>query len=408
MSGRVAVVTGAGRGIGREIAVLFGRLGARVIVAEISGQAGAETAQIIEGQGGKALFLHTDVSDARSVEEPVRRAEEAFGPAEVLVNNAILSPVRSVLDMDIDLWDRVTAVNLRGTFLTCKGFLPGMLRRGAKGSGVIVNLTSLDSMPFMSAYMATKQGIAGFTRSLAAELEGSGSGVRAVAFVPGVVDTPGLREAIGRLGPSLGISPDEFFRGAWPAHRAALATAHLVLRYADEYHGEVVDGYTILERAEGGEGAGPTSVAGAAQTTRADEAAGSVKHGAAKAAEALATILVETEAELNKLPIFVRPMARAGFKDKAGFSMREWGAQVRDLADRLSGAARAAAGDLEAAVPGLIQRLPQLASYYRAVPAQAARFSKDQAFLAMVRKTSEEREAAVETLRQALLSLSSS
>ncbi len=451
MSGQVAVVTGAGRGIGREVAVLFGQLGAKVVVAEISEAAGAETARLIEGQGGKAHFTRTDVSDAGSVEQLARRTEQLFGPADVLVNGAILSPVVSVQDMDIDLWDRVTAVNLRGTFLTCKAFLPGMLKRdtgpeaAAKGGGVIVNMTSLDAMPFMSAYMATKQGIVGFTRSLAAELEGSGSGVRAIAFVPGVVDTPGLREAIGCLGPALGMSPDEFFRSALPAGRAALATAHLVLRYAGDYHGEVVDGYTILERVEGAEtsrasasgsiasggaSAGAGAGGGAAVgTTPVGAGSGSTTVDAAvsratEAAQVLVAILAETEAELQKLPIFVRPMARAGFKDKAGLSIKEWTVQVKSLTDRLASVGTAGGvnatgdangtngdngdhGDLRATLPGLIQRLPQLASYYRGVPAQTARFSKDQAFLTMVKKTSEEREGAVEALRQALLSLSS-
>lgn len=339
MSGWVAVITGAGRGIGREMAILFGQLGASVVVAEISEATGAETAEVIQSQGGKALFVRTDVSDADSVEELVRRTREAFGPADVLVNNAILSLNCSVLETDIALWDRVTAVNLRGTFLTCKAFLPGMHEH--HGGGGIVNMTSADSMPFMSAYMATKQGIAGFTRSLAAELEGAASGVRTVAFVPGVVDTAGLREAIGRLGPSLGMSPDEFFRSALPAHRAALATACLVLRYADEYHGEVVDGYTILEREEGGRAesnAGMVTAAGTTGTASVAGAAGVAQ--AAKAAETLANALVETEAELNKLPVFVRPMARAGFKDKAGLSVKEWGTQVRDLTDRLSALCR--------------------------------------------------------------------
>ncbi|HUV89810.1 MAG TPA: SDR family NAD(P)-dependent oxidoreductase, partial [Anaerolineae bacterium] len=128
LAGQVAVVTGAGQGIGRAIAVTFANLGASVVVAEISA-AGQETERAIHQIGGQALFVQTDVSSQASVEELARRVQEAFGPVDILINNAIISPVASVAEMDVALWDRVMAVNLRGTFLTCKAFLPGMLER---------------------------------------------------------------------------------------------------------------------------------------------------------------------------------------------------------------------------------------------------------------------------------------
>ncbi|MEW6230197.1 MAG: SDR family NAD(P)-dependent oxidoreductase, partial [Bacillota bacterium] len=189
LTGKVAVVTGGGQGIGREIARVFARLGAKAIIADIAKE-GAWTQRVVRDSGGKALFVRTDVSDEAGVLALAQETREVFGPADILINNAILCPVSPVLDMDAASWDRVMGVNLRGAFLACKAFLPDML---AKGQGVIVNMVSTDAMPYLSAYIASKQGLVGFTQSLAAEV--GENGVRVIAFRPGFVDTPGLRQA---------------------------------------------------------------------------------------------------------------------------------------------------------------------------------------------------------------------
>jgi NAD(P)-dependent dehydrogenase (short-subunit alcohol dehydrogenase family) len=185
---QVAIVTGAGRGIGRETARALAWLGAKVIIAELNDVLGTETRELIQKEGGEALFIHTDVSDVNSVKELATKTHKAFRTVDILVNNAILCPATLVTEMDVDLWDRVLAVNLRGTFLTCKTFLPEML---AKEHGTVVNMISTEAMPGLSAYIASKQGIAGLSQSLALEVEGQG--VQVISFGPGMVDTPGSR-----------------------------------------------------------------------------------------------------------------------------------------------------------------------------------------------------------------------
>jgi NAD(P)-dependent dehydrogenase (short-subunit alcohol dehydrogenase family) len=205
LSGQVAVVTGAGRGIGREAACALAWLGAPVVIAELDEDHGLETSRTISVQGGEALLVRTDVSDPGSVAALAQEANAAFGPVNILVNNAIYLRHAPVVEMSLEDWDRTLAVNLRGAFLTCREFLPAML---AKKAGVIVNMISAEAMPGLSAYIASKQGITGFSQSLALEVHGAG--VAVVAFAPGMVDTPGLRSVAGGLAPALGMSAEQF------------------------------------------------------------------------------------------------------------------------------------------------------------------------------------------------------
>jgi len=410
LAGQVAVVTGAGQGIGREIAIAFARLGASVVVAEISDM-GQDTARLIEESGGKSLFVKTDVASEADVAGLAHRTRGAFGPADVLINNAILSPVAPVLEMDVALWDRVMAVNLRGTFLTCKAFLPGML---ARKRGTIVNMVSTDAMPFISAYIASKQGIAGFSQSLAAEV--GPEGVRVIVFVPGMVDTPGLRGAAQDLAPRLGMSRDEFLGMAMPAGRAALATACLVIALADEYHGEQVDGYTVLERAGLATRPGPTVKAAVTPVEPApslrsvsDRAPELGRTEALQQAVALSKqlqeVIAETAAEFNQLPVFVRPLAQRGFRSKSGQRTQDWTRTAVELAGQLEQmqAADAAAGAaFRAAQPRLKALLNGLLRYYHEAPAETARFTQDAEFIAHTAQVLGRREAVVRSLIAAL------
>ncbi|MEZ4771051.1 MAG: SDR family oxidoreductase [Caldilineales bacterium] len=402
----VVVITGAGRGIGREMARAFACWGARVVIAEISDQ-GADVEREIRAAGGQALYVRTDVSDVDSVAALAQATHGAFGPASVLINNAIVSPVAPVLEMDVATWDRVLAVNLRGTFLTCKAFLPDML---AQNRGTILNLVSTDAMPGISAYIASKQGIMGFSGSLAAEV-GQG-GVRVVAFGPGMVDTPGIRSvAESGLPEQLGFSREQFlgmslhpaFDGLMPAGYAAAAAVYLVAEAADDYHGESVDGYTLLERS------------GLIQATSVP--AGMVAEAAPPAREScsLATtlalcreledVLRTTEEEFNQFPLFARPMARSGFKRKAGQSVQDW-RRMLDRFGQLTG--QAAAGQPQQAAQFAAERslmavrLEQLVSYFEAVPAETARFTRDQELLRNVTQVMADRVALVQQLRDAL------
>jgi len=412
LAGQLAVVTGAGRGIGRAVALALAALGAEVAVAELA-NSGAETEAALRAAGGRGFWIRTDVSDSASVAHLVAEAPGAG----ILINNAILCPVAPVLEMDVALWDRVMAVNLRGTFLTCQAYLPGML---AAGRGTIVNMVSTDAMANLSAYIASKAGIAAFSRSLAAEV-GEG-GVHVVALAPGFVDTPGLREAAAGLAPRLGLTPEGFLRfsphaayaGAMPAADAAAATAYLVARLAADYHGEQVTGYQVLERAgylatatetaAPSTTAAPESTAGSGSTAAPDAPAAS----ALALCERLAAFLADTEADFARLPIFVRPLARGAFRQRTGHDGREWREWATALAAQLKGLAggdAAGAAELHHSAAQSVEGLGRLAAYYQAAPAETARFTKDEAMLSEVRRIMAVREATTRSLQAALAAL---
>jgi NAD(P)-dependent dehydrogenase (short-subunit alcohol dehydrogenase family) len=329
--GQTVVVTGAGRGIGRSTAILFAELGARVVIAEIS-PLGKEVEEQITASEGQALFIQTDISQEKSAANLVHRTLQNFGPVDVLINNAILSPFSLVKDMPAELWDRVQAVNLRGTFLVSQACLPDML---ARGKGTIINMVSTEAMPGLSAYIASKQGILGFSQSLAAEV--GPMGINVIAFAPSMVDTPGLREVARQLAPQLGITEEEFlnlslhptYKGLMPVEHAALAAAYLAGSFAEEYAGENVDGYTILERVG--------VISSPAQDLR-DETESmedfelpknrinmsQVFEKTLELNRQVENFLSDTESEFSQLPFFARLMARSGFTRKAGQRLSDW------------------------------------------------------------------------------------
>jgi NAD(P)-dependent dehydrogenase (short-subunit alcohol dehydrogenase family) len=400
---QTAVVTGGGRGIGREIVRTLAWLGARVVIAEVA-DSGEEVERLVREAGGVGRWIRTDVSNEADVARLAHATREAYGSADILINNAIVCPPASVLEMAVALWDEVIGVNLRGTFLTCKAFLPEMLNRRR---GTIVNMISTDAMPYLSAYMASKAGIAAFSQSLAGEV--GESGVRVIALAPGFVDTPGLRGAARVLGPRMGLGEEQFmqlslhpaYAGAMPAEDAAAATAYLLAQLADEYHGEQVTGYTVLERA--GYLRPPRSPFG--KNPRAAGEAIPASPGAGPMAEAgaicqrLTEMLKETEAELARLPIFVRPMARMGFRSKAGQSTNDWTRTVADvtaLVERLAGGDQTARSELRARRDPLSVLCGKLQTYYRDAPAETARFAQDRDFLRQVEATSQQRIAHID------------
>ena len=192
---KVAIITGAGSGIGRESALLFAREGARVLVAEVNDSAGQAVVSEIERAGGIARFAHADVSKAADAEAMVAAAEQAWGRLDVLFNNAGIFPDKdgSVVDTDEATWDLVMRVNLKGVFFGCKYAIPAMLR---SGGGSIVNTASFVALMGAAtpqiAYTASKGGVLSMTREIAVEF--ARKGIRANALCPGPVDTPLLQE----------------------------------------------------------------------------------------------------------------------------------------------------------------------------------------------------------------------
>ena len=197
LDGKVAIITGAGSGIGREAALLFAREGARVIVAEVADDAGRRTVADIASAGGQAHFVHADVSKAADAESMVAAAEKTYGKLNVLFNNAGIFPTAdgSVVDTDEETWDLVMRVNLKGVFLGCKYAIPALLRAGG---GSLINTASfvalMGAATAQIAYTASKGGVLSMTREIAVEF--ARKNIRANALCPGPVDTPLLAELL--------------------------------------------------------------------------------------------------------------------------------------------------------------------------------------------------------------------
>jgi 3-oxoacyl-[acyl-carrier protein] reductase len=184
---RIAIVTGAGQGIGRAIALGLAREGARVVIADVNEESASTVKNEIEAGGGRALVIRTDVSNEISVRAMAKRSLEEFGRVDILVNNAGIFPTSSVEEMREEDWDRVIGTNLVGAFLCSRAVVPKFLEQG---TGRIISLTS--GRAFQGAkngahYAASKAGIIGFSKSLALELAPHGITVNVIC--PGITDT---------------------------------------------------------------------------------------------------------------------------------------------------------------------------------------------------------------------------
>ncbi len=195
LDGKVTIITGGGSGMGKTAAELFAREGARVVVSDVSEAAGEAAVAAVRAAGGEATFVRADVSKENDARGMVQHAVAAFGRVDALYNNAGIMPEadHSVIDTDVDTWDKVMAVNARGVFLGCKYAIPQMLEQG---SGSIINIASFVAILGCSvpqdAYTASKGAVLALTRSLAVQF--AGRGVRTNAISPGPIETPLLMD----------------------------------------------------------------------------------------------------------------------------------------------------------------------------------------------------------------------
>jgi len=193
LKGKVAIVTGGSRGLGRAYALRLAKEGAKVVVADILD--GKETVDAIVQQGGEAIYVNTDVTSERSVQEMARNSVEKFGRIDILVNNAAFFATimkRPFYEIDAEEWDAVMAVNLKGPFLCAKAVFPQMKKQG---KGKIINVSSgtfYKGLPNFLHYVVSKGGNVALTRSLAREVGDVGICVNAIA--PGYTETEYLKE----------------------------------------------------------------------------------------------------------------------------------------------------------------------------------------------------------------------
>jgi 3-oxoacyl-[acyl-carrier protein] reductase len=207
LEGKVALVTGGGRGIGRAISKALAAAGAHVVVtARTQGQIDA-VAKEVAGAGGRATAMAMDLADEGSVRSVFAAVRERLGRLDVLVNNAGIGFYGAVKDFPIEHLDRMVAVNLRGAFLCCQ---EAMRIMAPQKSGYIINISSVvgfKGYPKQAGYTATKHAVMGMTKSLAVEAQEHG--IRASAILPGGVDTAMVREARPDLDPSILLQPED-------------------------------------------------------------------------------------------------------------------------------------------------------------------------------------------------------
>jgi NAD(P)-dependent dehydrogenase (short-subunit alcohol dehydrogenase family) len=192
---KVAIVTGASSGIGLATAKLMAQAGAKVVVADIDGDAAKAAVESIVAVGGEAIAVTADISDEAQVQAMIARAVEAFGGIDILVNNAAYRPKADFFEMSVETWDKMHAVNTRGTFLCMREAIKVMRRQGKERGGAIINVstigTALPTIVNNVHYDSSKAGVNSITKSTASEF--AADGIRINAIMPGGVDTEGSR-----------------------------------------------------------------------------------------------------------------------------------------------------------------------------------------------------------------------
>jgi NAD(P)-dependent dehydrogenase (short-subunit alcohol dehydrogenase family) len=362
LAGQVAVVTGAGRGIGFEAARALVWLGAHVVLAEIDRYTGRDAAARITAElgAGTATFCRTDVGDDRSVARMARRVLRAHGKVDVVLNNATITPLGAVHSVPIKAWDASYRVNLRGPVLLAHAFLPGMIERDR---GVFVCVASVGEA-YMGGYESFKAAQIHLARTLDAELEGTG--VIAFTIGPGLVRTPGAEAGIAALAPLYGKTVEEFY---------AMSEAHLIsveaagagfaaaIALAERFRGEELGSVPALQAAG-------ISLAERAAETRAFEL------DAEELAQALAlcrdvrTTLAEQAEGWKQRSLFERQWVVRDFNRRAGMSVEQWLAALERLEHCLE------QGDLGTVATQTVP-ISALARYYERLQELAAGYEKD-------------------------------
>jgi len=247
LKNKVAIVTGAGSGIGRSIALTFAREGAKVVVADLNEKGGSETADLVKKEKGEAIFVKVDVSQAKNIEQMVEDCLKEFGRVDILVNNAGIvktSPLHETTEED---WDKILGVNLKSVFLSSKKVLPIML---SQGKGKIINVASIAGLVGFSnlgAYCASKGGIIALTREMALEYAPQKINVNCIA--PGVIKTAMTKEMLADETTRKSLESSTPYPRLGEPEDIAQAAVYLASDESDFVNGEilVVDGGWIAK-----------------------------------------------------------------------------------------------------------------------------------------------------------------
>jgi NAD(P)-dependent dehydrogenase (short-subunit alcohol dehydrogenase family) len=245
---KVALVTGGSNGIGRATALGFAGRGAKVVIVDRDKTGGEATAGIVRQQGGEALFVQADVTDAKSVEAYVKKAVDTYGRIDCFHNNAgIEGKVANIVDYDEAMFDQVMSVNVRGVFLGMKYVLKQML---AQKSGAIVNTAStagLMGSPGMPAYVASKHAVLGLTKTASGEV--ARQGIRVNAVCPGPIDTRMIQDLQKQLNPENPGKVAETYQASIPIGRYGTAeeVANTVLFLCSDLAGNITGAHFVVD-----------------------------------------------------------------------------------------------------------------------------------------------------------------
>ncbi len=219
LKSKVAIVTGAGRGIGRATALLFAREGAKVVLNDLNADLVKETARLIATQGGEATVVVGDVAKAADAEALARTAVERYGRIDILDNNAAIYLPSDIVELDEEDWDRLMDVNIKGTYLCCKHVLPTMIKqRGGSiiNVGSIVSFIALDGPKGLAgAYVASKGAVLQLTRALAVRY--GRDNIRVNCICPGFIETDMVETALAGMADSAEVK-EEIRKGGAAAH----------------------------------------------------------------------------------------------------------------------------------------------------------------------------------------------
>ena len=260
-TGKVALITGGGGGIGRAAALGFVERGARVVVVDRDATLGQGTVDILRQRGADARFVPADVAKSADVQAYVKATLDAYGRIDCFFNNAgIEGMVAPVYDYDEEMFDRVIAINLRGVFLGLKYVLPVML---AQGAGAVVNTASIAGLvggPGMSAYVASKHAVLGITKSASADV--ARAGVRVNAVCPGPVETRMMRSLEALRNPADPEAVLDANRATIPSGRYATPeeVANLVIYLCSDLAGSITGSHMVIDggrTGSAGSGVGP-------------------------------------------------------------------------------------------------------------------------------------------------------
>ncbi|MDB5763115.1 MAG: 3-hydroxybutyrate dehydrogenase [Herminiimonas sp.] len=208
---KVAVVTGAASGIGKEIAFEYSRQGAKIVIADLALDAATAAADDIRKQGGTAMAVAMDVTSEEQVDKGIADAVAAYGGIDILISNAGIQIISPIVDLTLDKWKKMLAIHLDGAFLTTRACMRDMIRTGKGGTIIYMgSVHSHEASPLKAPYVAAKHGLLGLAKTVAKE--GAKNNIRANVICPGFVRTPLVDKQIPEQAKEFGISEDDVIK----------------------------------------------------------------------------------------------------------------------------------------------------------------------------------------------------